>query len=133
MSQINYHEGTLEQLEERRNELQQQRRELRSQVDRKGGHRFEFQYRDPEPNFDKNRVKGMVCMLFDIRDGQRNAMALGMSAGGTVIFICFKAPSTALDFDGNVSVAQYCDRHRRYIQIAYSERSTSVALNNDSN
>lgn len=89
MSQINYQDGTLEQLDIRRNELQQQRRELRSQVDRKGGHRFEFQYRDPEPNFNKNRVKGMVCMLFDIRDGQRNAMALGMSAGGMVTLAYF--------------------------------------------
>lgn len=83
LSKIDYQEGLLEELEEQRRNLQQQRREVQTQFDRKNGHRFEFQYRDPEANFDRRRVKGMVCMLFDVRDN-RDSMALSMCAGGSV-------------------------------------------------
>lgn len=84
LGRIAYVEGTLERLEERKVELQEQRRDLRTKIDRAGGHRYELKYRDPEPNFDRNRVFGMLCMLFDVRDAQRNAMALGVCAGGAV-------------------------------------------------
>lgn len=83
LSKIDYQEGLLEQLEEQRRNLQQQRREVQTQFDRRNGHRFDFQYRDPEPNFDRRRVKGMVCMLFDVRNN-RDCMALSMCAGGGV-------------------------------------------------
>lgn len=83
LGRIDYQEGLLEEMEEQRRILQQQRREMQHQLDRKNGHRFEFQYRDPEPNFDRRRVRGMVCMLFDVRDN-RDSMALSMCAGGSV-------------------------------------------------
>lgn len=51
--------------------------------DRKGAHRYEVQYRDPEPNFDRSTVKGMVCRLFDVRD-PKYMQALSTAGGGTL-------------------------------------------------
>lgn len=46
-----------------------------------GGHRYEVQYTDPHPNFDRRTVKGMVCKLFKVRDEQYST-ALSTVAGG---------------------------------------------------
>lgn len=54
---------------------------MQHELDRKGGHRFEVQYRDPEPNFNRRSVKGMVCKLFDVRD-QQYSVALSTCGGG---------------------------------------------------
>lgn len=43
-----------------------------------------FDYKDPEPNFDRSRVKGLVCNLFKIKD-PKFATALEVAAGGKVI------------------------------------------------
>lgn len=53
------------------------------ELDRKGGHRFEVQYRDPEPNFNRRTVKGMVCKLFDVTD-PKYTLALSTAGGGTL-------------------------------------------------
>ncbi len=42
-----------------------------------------FEYKDPEPNFDKTRVKGLVCNLFKLKDA-KYATALEVAAGGKV-------------------------------------------------
>lgn len=86
LSKIGYEEGTLENLEQQKNQLQNQRREIRQQLERKNGHRFELQYADPEPNFDRRRVKGRVCNLFDVNNS-RDFLALSTCAGGQVC--CF--------------------------------------------
>lgn len=44
---------------------------------------FNFDYKDPEPNFDRSRVKGLVCNLFKVKDA-RFATALETAAGGKV-------------------------------------------------
>lgn len=56
---------------------------MEHELNRKGGHRFEVQYRDPEPNFNRRAVKGMVCKLFDVRD-QKYSVALSTCGGGTL-------------------------------------------------
>lgn len=78
-----YEEGTLEQLEERRDVLNRDCQALKRELERKGGHRFEVQYRDPEPNFDRRQVKGMLCKLFDVRD-QDYLNALSVCGGGSL-------------------------------------------------
>lgn len=83
MSQIQYEDGSFEQLEERRGILNQECREMEHDLNRQGGHRFEVNYRDPEPNFDRGKVKGMVCKLFDVRDA-KYAAALSGIAGGSL-------------------------------------------------
>lgn len=56
---------------------------MQHELDRKGGHRFEVQYRDPEPNFNRRTVKGMVCKLFDVKD-QKYYVALSTCGGGSL-------------------------------------------------
>lgn len=83
LSKINYEDGQIEQLKERKINLTQDLRQLKNQIDQKGGHRFDFKYSDPEPNFDRSAVKGMVIRLFDVRD-KKNCLALGICAGGSL-------------------------------------------------
>lgn len=45
--------------------------------------RLNFQYRDPEPNFNRNKVKGLLCKLFSVKH-EKYARALEQAAGGRV-------------------------------------------------
>lgn len=58
-------------------------RQMQHELNRKGGHRFEVNYTDPEPNFNRRTVKGMVCKLFDVIDPKYN-LALSTAGGGTL-------------------------------------------------
>lgn len=44
-------------------------------------HQLQFDYTDPEPNFDRRRVFGVVAKLFDLVD-QKYATAIEVAAGG---------------------------------------------------
>lgn len=83
LTKINYEEGALEQLEQRgivlRNDLQR----LQYELDNNNSYRYDFNYRDPEPNFDRRRVKGLVCRLFRVKD-PKFCMALETCAGGSL-------------------------------------------------
>ncbi|KAH8418626.1 hypothetical protein KR222_007624 [Zaprionus bogoriensis] len=78
---LNYEGGQFEQLKERKQQLHVEVRDLKRELDRRSGSRYELQYQDPEPNFDRERVRGMVGKLFQVTD-MRNSMALMMAAGG---------------------------------------------------
>ncbi|KAM8711621.1 hypothetical protein ACLKA7_012176 [Drosophila subpalustris] len=78
---LNYEGGQFEQLKERRQELHNQVRELKRDLERRGGARYDLQYQDPEPNFERRKVRGMVGKLFQVND-MRNSMALMMAGGG---------------------------------------------------
>lgn len=80
---LNYEGGQFEQLKDRRQLLHNQVRELKRDLDRRSGARYELQYQDPESNFDRHKVRGMVGKLFQVTD-MRNSMALMMAAGGGV-------------------------------------------------
>lgn len=80
---LNYEGGLFEQLKERRQQLHNQVRELKRELDRRSGSRYELKYQDPEPNFERHKVRGMVGKLFQVTD-MRNSMALMMAAGGGV-------------------------------------------------
>lgn len=56
---------------------------MEHELNRKGGHRFEVQYRDPEPGFDRSKVKGMACKLFDVKD-PKYMVALSTCGGGSL-------------------------------------------------
>ena len=47
---------------------------------------LQFDYRDPEKNFDRRKVSGLVCKLIKVRD-VKNATALEVAAGGKVIIL----------------------------------------------
>ncbi|ETN57892.1 structural maintenance of chromosomes smc2 [Anopheles darlingi] len=78
-----YEEGSMEGLTSRRQTLQTEIRGLRSELDRRNAHRWELQYRDPEPGFDRRSVKGMVAKLLKVKD-PKYAQALGTVAGGNL-------------------------------------------------
>lgn len=80
---ITYQDGTVETLERQRDALNIECRQMQKDLDRKGAHRFEVQYRDPELNFNRSTVKGMVCRLFDVRD-PKYMLALSTAGGGTL-------------------------------------------------
>lgn len=83
LGRVQYQEGHAERLQEQHQTLMQECRMLKRNLEQKGGHRFEFNYQDPTPNFDRSRIKGMVCNLFDVQD-PRYFMALSTAAGGSL-------------------------------------------------
>ncbi|XP_053685055.1 structural maintenance of chromosomes protein 2 [Sabethes cyaneus] len=93
LQNIDYEEGTIEQLQERKQVLSQEIRNLRGELDRKNAYRWEFQYRDPEPNFDRSTVKGMVAKLVSLRD-RKYALALGTAAGGSLYSVVVDSDTT---------------------------------------
>lgn len=94
LAALNYADGSLEQLEQDRRQLLENRRNVHSQWEQHNGYRYEFQYTDPQANFDRSRVKGMVCMLFTVRNN-RDALALGMLAGGNLYAVVTDTSQTS--------------------------------------
>lgn len=93
LQRIDYEEGSIERLHERKQILSHEIRNLRGELDRRNAYRWEFQYRDPEPNFDRSLVKGMVAKLVTIRD-KKYALGLGTAAGGSLYSVVVDSDST---------------------------------------
>lgn len=87
---INYTEGSLEGYQETRRVLHKDIRKLQDNVDDFESRypQLRFNYRDPEPNFRRESVKGLVCQLITLRD-KRSAYALDVAAGGKVNFLFY--------------------------------------------
>lgn len=83
INNMDYVDGSFEQFQEKKQTLIQQIRNLQQQLDRRNAYRYDLQYRDPEPNFDRRKVRGMVGKLFSVRD-EKNCLALMMCAGGSL-------------------------------------------------
>lgn len=62
-----------------RNEIQR----LQYELDNNNSYRYDFNYRNPEPNFDRRRVYGLVCRLFRVKD-PKFCTALETCAGGSL-------------------------------------------------
>lgn len=70
-------------MDQRRNTLNNEVKQMEGDLDRKGASRFEVNYADPEPNFDRRKVKGMVCKLFEVND-PKYLTALSTCGGGAL-------------------------------------------------
>ncbi|XP_017838367.1 structural maintenance of chromosomes protein 2 [Drosophila busckii] len=81
MQRLNYEGGQFEELKERRQHLHNEVRQMTRELERHNVSRFQLQYQDPEPNFDRRKVRGMVGKLFKVKD-MRYSMALMMAASG---------------------------------------------------
>lgn len=79
---MQYQEGTIENLEERHSALTNEIRYLKREQEHKG-YRYELQYDDPQPNFDRSKVRGMVGKLFTVEQ-QVFLLALTVCGGGSV-------------------------------------------------
>ncbi|CAG9820448.1 unnamed protein product [Phaedon cochleariae] len=83
IGKLNFSEQRMHELTEKRRHLNQETRGMRDRVDNFYARRpfMNFQYSDPEPNFDKRSVKGMVCNLIECED-PATCLALETAAGG---------------------------------------------------
>lgn len=60
-------------------------RGLQERVERFSNHYYytNFKYRDPETNFDRRRVHGVVCRLIHVKNAE-HSVAIETAAGGKV-------------------------------------------------
>lgn len=94
MQNIDYTEGTLEQLENRDFTVSDEVRQIKRALQVQGSARYEIQYDDPEPNFDRRAVKGMLINLFDVTDAKYN-VALSAAGGGSLYNMVVDTESTS--------------------------------------
>ncbi|XP_058799887.1 structural maintenance of chromosomes protein 2 isoform X2 [Phymastichus coffea] len=83
MNKLNYQEGSLESLQEQKSGLEREIRGLKDDVDSYESRypQLRFYYKDPEPNFRRQSIKGLVCKSITVKD-KRAAYALEIAAGG---------------------------------------------------
>ncbi|XKL61203.1 hypothetical protein PGB90_008260 [Kerria lacca] len=83
LNKMSYEDGLLERLMQEKRKLINEIRPLEDTVANieNRNPRLNFQYKDPEPNFRRNLVKGLVCKLFKSKD-KRFQIALESAAGG---------------------------------------------------
>ena len=85
LNKMNYQEGQMESLNEQKHALIEEIKRLSNIVDNFESRypQLRFHYRDPEPNFNRNSVKGPVCNSIRVNDMQA-AYALEVAAGARV-------------------------------------------------
>ncbi|XP_015779303.1 PREDICTED: structural maintenance of chromosomes protein 2-like [Acropora digitifera] len=83
LKELNYEEGKEEKLTAKRRELEAEVSELRMKVETLEAKfpNLKFEYVDPEANFDRNKVKGLVAQLIQVKDAS-TATGLEVTAGG---------------------------------------------------
>ncbi|XP_076058324.1 structural maintenance of chromosomes 2 [Oratosquilla oratoria] len=83
LSRLDYDDGKVSELENQRRNLKNEVMHLRERMENLESRypQLCFEYRDPERNFDRSRVKGLVCKLIQLRDPS-TATALEVTAGG---------------------------------------------------
>ncbi|XP_072526481.1 structural maintenance of chromosomes protein 2 [Salminus brasiliensis] len=83
LQKLNYEDGKEERLMEQKRQLSCKVNQLRETYDSFMGQfpNLRFEYRDPEKNWDRSKVKGLVANLFSVTD-VGNATALEVVAGG---------------------------------------------------
>ncbi|XP_069125858.1 structural maintenance of chromosomes protein 2-like [Argopecten irradians] len=83
MKKLGFEEGKDDKLETERRTLSQQVQKLQEKLETLEARfpQLHFEYRDPEKNFDRSKVHGLVCKLIKVKD-VKTATALEVSAGG---------------------------------------------------
>ncbi|XP_065657312.1 structural maintenance of chromosomes protein 2 isoform X2 [Hydra vulgaris] len=82
LNKLNYKEGQDENLLQKRRHLQNEVLKYQNVVETLESRfpHLQFQYSDPQPNFDRSKVKGLVCNLIKVKD-INYATSLQVSAG----------------------------------------------------
>ncbi|KAG8235123.1 hypothetical protein J437_LFUL014386, partial [Ladona fulva] len=95
LNALNYQDGRVENLEATRRTLQA---EIKAAAEKaeiiESRYSLHFHYKDPEPNFDRSKVKGLLCKLVKIKD-PRFCNALETVAGGRLYNIAVDSEETA--------------------------------------
>ncbi|KAK3612696.1 hypothetical protein CHS0354_042222 [Potamilus streckersoni] len=83
LKKLSYEEGKDEMLAAERRQLSQEVHRLQEHKETLEAKfpQLQFEYKDPEKNFDRNKVHGLVCNLIKVKD-VKTATALEVSAGG---------------------------------------------------
>uniref|UniRef100_T1JGX2 Structural maintenance of chromosomes protein n=1 Tax=Strigamia maritima TaxID=126957 RepID=T1JGX2_STRMM len=83
LEKLNFREEEEDELDQRRRDLVREVNLLREKTDNMHARfpQLTFEYQDPESNFDRRKVYGLVCNLFDTKD-LNTATALEVAAGG---------------------------------------------------
>ncbi|XP_068676105.1 structural maintenance of chromosomes protein 2-like isoform X1 [Montipora foliosa] len=83
LKKLNYEEGKEEKLTAERRQLEAEVSELRTKVETLEAKfpNLQFEYKDPEANFDRSKVKGLVAQLIQVKDVS-TATGLEVTAGG---------------------------------------------------
>jgi structural maintenance of chromosome 2 len=85
LTKLGWEEGKDEDMKKRKSDLQNNIRKLTEQSDalKRKIANIDFSYSDPTPNFDRNKVKGLIAQLFSLPEQNfKSATALEICAGG---------------------------------------------------
>ncbi|XP_052777635.1 structural maintenance of chromosomes protein 2-like [Mya arenaria] len=95
LKKLNYEEGKDERLDSERRSLTQEINRLQDKLETLEARfpRMHFDYRDPEKNFDRRRVNGLVLKLIKVKD-VRSALALEVVAGGKLYNVVVDTENT---------------------------------------
>ncbi|KAJ5087614.1 RecF/RecN/SMC [Penicillium angulare] len=97
LTRLGFEPGREEQIYQEQSQLQRDIRELRQQADafRRKAANIDFNYSDPQPNFDRSKVKGLVAQLFTLnKDQVPAATALEICAGGRLYNVVVDSAET---------------------------------------
>lgn len=83
LARFDYEDGSFERLKEQRDTLNIEIQQKKRQLDQHNASHYQLHYQDPEPGFDRSKVRGMVGKLFTVRD-EKYCLALLMAGGGSV-------------------------------------------------
>ncbi|KAJ5907607.1 hypothetical protein N7495_000289 [Penicillium taxi] len=97
LTRLGFEPGKEEQIYQEKTGLERDIRELRQRADglRRQASNIDFTYADPQPNFDRSKVKGLVAQLFTLnRDQVEAATALEICAGGRLYNVVVDSSET---------------------------------------
>ncbi|KAJ5408144.1 hypothetical protein N7509_002027 [Penicillium cosmopolitanum] len=97
LTRLGFEPGREEQIYQEQSQLQRDIRELRQRADglRRKVANVDFNYTDPQPNFDRSKVKGLVAQLFTLnKDRIPAATALEICAGGRLYNVVVDSAET---------------------------------------
>lgn len=85
LKKLNYEDGKEETLKANKRDISEKVQTLSEKVDTMEARfpQLQFDYRDPEKNFDRSKVHGLVAKLIQVKDPS-TATALEVAAGGKV-------------------------------------------------
>uniref|UniRef100_H2YJF4 Structural maintenance of chromosomes protein 2 n=1 Tax=Ciona savignyi TaxID=51511 RepID=H2YJF4_CIOSA len=109
MEKLNYTEGEEEQLKAQKHDLSTKIQKM-SRLTQGLFNKFpnlQFEYRDPESNWDHRRVKGLVADLVDVKD-VANATALEVVAGGRLYNVVVDTHETGAKLLKNGQLKRRC-------------------------
>lgn len=124
LKKLNYEEGKDEMLETQRRTLSQEVNRLQDKLETLEARfpHLHFDYRDPEKNFDRRKVSGLVCKLIKVKD-VKTATALEVAAGGKLYNVVVDTEQTGKQ------LLQKGELRRRYTIIPLNKISARTIPN----